>query len=228
MPPHILIGCPTYQGQAFCLDRFLEGLRNLKGDFDILFVDNSEGTDYFEMLKQITIENRKVIVLRDEPQENRIMRIISSRNACRYYFLKNSYDYLFFLDTDMIPPPDALQQLLKVDADIASGNYLCRQEINGKLLVLPALYKHHGNQLATLTMEEAKQNNVIDIAVCGLGCCLIKRKVLEKISFRPFTQSKTGGEDVAFCVDAQKEGCIIKANLAARCSHRGKQEVLHF
>ena len=213
MQPKILIGCPTYQGQAFCLDRFLEGLQKLKGDFDVLFVDNSEYPGYFETLQQVKVEGHKVVVLRDEPKDSgdsRIARIISSRNGCREYFLKNNYDYLFFLDTDMISPPDAISQLLVVDADIASGNYLCRQDINGKLLVLPALYKHHGNQLATLTMEEAKQDKLIDIAVCGLGCCLIKRQVLEKIAFRPFAQSKTGGEDVAFCVDAQKERFSIK------------------
>ncbi|MFQ5474446.1 MAG: glycosyltransferase family 2 protein [Candidatus Nanoarchaeia archaeon] len=224
----VLIGCPTYNKQEFCLDEFIEGLRGLSYEADVIFVDNSEGDAYFKKLKKLET-GRDVTVLKDVPGDSRISRIISSRNIVRDYFLKNGYKYLLFLDTDIIPPKDAVQQLLKADSDIASGVYLCRQKIGDSFHVQPAIYKPHGDtSVVTVTVEDVLPNRLMAISVCGMGCCLIRRSVLEKISFRPLTESKSCGEDAAFCSDARKAGFKILANTEAKCAHIGRQETYDF
>ncbi|MBU0461105.1 MAG: glycosyltransferase family 2 protein [Nanoarchaeota archaeon] len=230
MRPRVLVGCPTYKKQEYCLSQLVEALSSLTyPELDILFVDNSEGNEYLERLKKIKIPNRKVEVIKDTYSDIRISRIISSRNIVRDHFLKGNYDYLFFLDTDIIPPKDAIEQLIRADTDIASGVYLCRQKIEGEHHVQPVIYKPHGeDSVMTVTKEEVIPNKLMAIAVCGMGCCLIRRTVLAEIKFRPFSQSKTGGEDVAFCTDARQKGLKIIANTEVKCEHMGEMETLSF
>src|SRR3989339_541310 len=226
----ILIGCPTYDGQAFCLDAFVKGLAALTyPDADILFVDNSETDEYAKRLGNLVIPGRKIRVIRDKPSETRISRIISSRNKVRDFFLAEGYDLLFFLDTDIIPPADVIDRLLMIFRDIASGIYLCRQRIGDKDMVLPTVYvAHDDSSVRTVSKDEIRESKVMDIVICGLGCCLIRRAVLEKIACRPFSESKTGGEDVAFCLDAKQEGFKAAAETAVRCSHVNREETLMF
>ena len=124
--PKILIGCVTHEKHSPLLDKFLKSLDEINyKNKDILFVDNSEGKNYFELLKEkgfnvlkesarfnVLKESARFNVLKDNPKENRILNIISGRNIIREYFLDKNYDYLFFLDTDVIVPKDIFQKLL--------------------------------------------------------------------------------------------------------------------
>ena len=223
--PKILIGCVTHEKHSPLLDKFLKSLDEINyKNKDILFVDNSEGKNYFELLKEkgfnVLKESARFNVLKDNPKENRILNIISGRNIIREYFLDKNYDYLFFLDTDVIVPKDIFQKLLECNADIATGVYLCNQQIKDKRIILPAIYKFHDEGKVKIPpIEEMTGEKIFEIAVCGMGCCLIKRDVLNKIKFRQFTSSTEDGEDVAFCIDARKNGFKVKVNTAAKCKH---------
>ena len=211
----ILIGCITYDGQKHCLESFLKALSET-GKRDVIFVDNSMKDDYSELLR-----SKGFKVIRDKPkEENRIDRIISGRNIIREYFLKSDYDYLFFLDTDVLIPKDTFQQLLKCETDIATGVYLCNQDIRNKRMIAPVIYKIRGpDTVQVATIKEMIPERIFEIAVCGLGSALIKRKVLEKVPFRQFTDLNEVQDDVAFCVDSRKAGFKIKVNTAVKCDH---------
>ena len=49
--------------------------------------------------------------------------IAHNYNKARKWVLENDYDALFTVEADMIVPPDALEKLLAVDADVAYGLY---------------------------------------------------------------------------------------------------------
>ena len=228
----ILICCPTHDGQSYCLERFLKGVAGISyPSCDVLFADNSGEESYSKRLREkaaTALSSMNVLVVRDSICDSRIARIISSRNLVRGHFLRNrQYTSLFFLDTDIIPPKEVIVQLLSADADIASGIYLSNQKIGDAFKVLPAIYKkHNDDSAATVTLKEVEINSIMDILICGLGCCLIKRNVLEQIPFRPYSDSKTGGEDVAFCLDAHKKGFAIRAHCGVKCAHMGKKAML--
>lgn len=227
MKPKILIASPTYDHEAYCLDRFVKGLKRLTyKNADILIVDNSKGNKYFDLWKTVKIPGRKITVLKDEHTDTRLSRIITSRNIIRQYALDNNHDYLFSIDSDMTTPKDAIEQLIRTDADIASGVYLCNQKIGDEHHVQPAIFRPNDDgSVITVTTKEVMPNKLMAVAVCGLGCILVRKKVLEDVEFRSFYESKTGGEDVAFCVDARKKGHKIIANTAVKCAHMGKKYV---
>jgi hypothetical protein len=47
--------------------------------------------------------------------------VAMARNVAAKDALDSGFDYLFFVDSDMILPPDALARLLKIGADFATG-----------------------------------------------------------------------------------------------------------
>ena len=232
MLPKVLIAVPTYDGQKYCKISFLQSLQALTYlKADVLIVDNSESDSYAKDLEAVKVPYGNLMVQHLAPKGSRIERIIQNRNAIRAYFLEHKYDYLLFLDSDVIVPKDTIEQLLALESDIASGLYLSRQQIApGKFDVIPTVYVAHGkDSVKTLSQEQVLGKGAFDILICGLGCCLIKRHVLFAISFTQYnSDSSTGSEDVAFCLDAKKNKFSMKATSNVLCDHVGKQQTLTF
>ena len=232
MLPKILIGIPTFDGQKYCKEEFFESVKSLTYlNADVLITDNSETDTYTKDLETIKVPYGKLHVQRLLPKGTRIERIIQNRNAIRAYFLEHHYDYLLFLDSDVIAPKNVIELLLALQSDIASGLYLSRQQIApNKFDIIPTVYISHGkDSVQTLTQEQAQQKGTFDIIICGLGCTLIKRHVLFALSFHQYnSESSTGSEDVAFCLDAKKNNFTMKATSSVLCDHVGKQQRLSF
>lgn len=228
--PHVLIGCVTYFKQAPILDMLIESLKKLKRDgfaADVLFVDNSPGNAYYAHLQKKLVEAKlpgKAMVAYDAPGlKNRIDKIITSRNIVRSEFLKNKeYTHLFFLDTDVIMPPETITTLLKHDKPLVAGLYLARQQMpDGKTGIFPVGCAPHETpeRVRQLTIDEVWKPQLIQAAITGLGCVLIRRDVLEKVAFRNIADSTTGGEDTAFYHDARKAHFLLFIDTAIRCDH---------
>ncbi len=229
--PHVLVGCVTYVKQAPVLDLLMGSLKRMQGkgkdfDVDFLFVDNSPGQEYYQHLqKKLGAAGLpgKVMVAYDSPHlKNRIDRIISGRNAVRDVFLKNGYTHLFFLDTDVIIPPNALTMLLNHGKPLIAGAYLSRLQMpDGKTGVFPVACVPHDTpgRVRQLKIEDVWQPRLLELAITGLGCVLIQRGVLEKISFRNITDSTTGGEDTAFYRDARTAGFPLFMDTSVKCDH---------
>lgn len=210
----ILIGVPTHKGHKHCVDEFVEGLKK-SISADILFVVNNGESAYATFLRSKglnAIEN-------PEKTNERFENIVSHRNYIRKHALKNGYDYLFFVDSDVILPANALDTLLAAKKDIISGAYLNAFKLNGQTVIAPVLFKDMGKGEAQLyTYDGMYPARVIEIGAGGLGCCLIKRNVLD-IPFRLMPSGK--GEDIAFYLDAREKGYAPYAHTGVRCIHRG-------
>ena len=47
MQPKVLVGCPTYSGMEYCLDKYAKTVKSLTHpNYDILLVDNSKDNSY--------------------------------------------------------------------------------------------------------------------------------------------------------------------------------------
>ena len=90
-------------------------------------------------------------------------------------------DYILFIDSDIVVEKDMLELLIQDDKDIVTGIYPYKQP--GNLIV--------GRDLEDkdITLEFFKDKQVKEILKCGLGCCLIKRKVFEDI-FEKFVKTE--------------------------------------
>jgi GT2 family glycosyltransferase len=213
----VLIGIVTYGKQRYCLDEFLKCLGWQTVKADVLFVVNNGESAYATLIRSKgfnAVEDPK-------PANTRIEKILNGRRYIREYALKNDYDFLLCLDSDVLIHPRALEALLKTTGDVVAGIYLNTFVLDGKPVIAPVLFKDlGGGQCQLYTYEGAAVQRVIEIGAAGLGCTLISRKVLEAVDFRAFGNSQTGGEDMAFFVDARAEGFKTVANTFVKCLHR--------
>lgn len=214
----VLIGIVTYGKQRYCLDEFLQCLSRQTVKTDVLFVVNNGESAYATLIKSKgwnAVEDPK-------PAKTRIEKIVNGRNHIRDYALKNDYDFLLFLDSDVLIHPRTLEALLKTNpGDVVAGVYLNVFQLEGKPVIAPVLFRDIGNgQCQLYTYEGAAIQRVMEIGAAGLGCTLISKKVLKEIPFRTFNNSATGGEDMAFFVDARAKGFQTVANTFVKCLHR--------
>lgn len=137
--------------------------------------------------------------------------------------LEAGADALWFVEEDMVPPPDALLRSLELGADIAAMQYpvglpVGLTDVNGK------------PSTGTFNCLQPSPGGVFDW--CGLGCTLIRREVFETLE-RPWFRTDVayevwhygsvlterrvvdnpfdyGGEDVNFGQRATAAGFVIQ------------------
>src|SRR3989344_6466165 len=129
MNQKILVGCPTADFKEYCLDAYIDGIKNLKfANFDLIVVDNSKTNKYFETLKkkitkEIIPNANKIEIIKDEFKEHARDRIVSSRNIIRQKVLDGKYDYFLSLEQDIVPSKDIIEKLLSPNKKIITAVY---------------------------------------------------------------------------------------------------------
>jgi len=135
---------------------------------------------------------------------------------------KIMWTHVLFVDSDVAPPIFALDKLLKMDADIATGIY--------PILLSEALYWDVTDMEDNwIPYHETLPTKPFETVSCGAGCLLVKKEVIDKMDwpyFKMVYQPKypTGnpmkqGEDIYFSQKARDLGYKIIANPAVRCRH---------
>lgn len=227
--PRILVGCPTAAPYAYCLQQWIAGVQALiHKPLDIVLADNSETEDYSRTL---TSHGLRMLRYRAPPHTLPRDKLAHSRNMLRQLVLDEGHDYFFSVEQDIVPPPDALELLLRHRQPIVSGVYykyftLQYKGTDGKILTkkkaMPLLA--HSSQdpkkMHFIPAEEVEGDHFFQVRYCGLGCLLIHRSVLEKISFR-VDQGPEGlaFDDVYFCNDALAAGFSLHVDTAVKCLH---------
>lgn len=141
------------------------------------------------------------------------------RNQAVTTALKGGYDWLFFLDDDVIAPPGTFARLNSHHLDIVSGLYWKRWEP-----IEPAMRWDEPKE------RKFKMGDLVEVDYAGAGCLLIQRSVLEKIEYpwfewatsRPdLPQDERDSDDYFFCRKARKAGFKIHVDTGVRCLHVG-------
>ena len=219
----VLIGCPTSDYKSYCLNEYIEGLKNITfKNADFIIIDNSKKEDYIIKIKALTKDLKNFRVLKDPNWfEGAKDRIIHSRNLIREIALKENYDYFLSLEQDVIPPKDVVEKLLSYKKDIISGVVFCDLIINGELTYKPMLWikagkDQNGKELMRyLEPYEVEEESLLELRSTSLSCLLLSRNILEKIKFR-YT---TGFDDVELCNDAKDLGFKIYVDCSVKCKH---------
>jgi len=145
----------------------------------------------------------------------------NARNHCVKIFLQNYLDYLCFINDDIVPPPNALRELILADKDVIAP--LCfnmREDMNGVKYPCPVAYKRQKN--GEYQIHYGKGIEETDNVMGGMF--LIKRKVLVNME-RPFafTYKKDGtldfSEDIYFSQKAKERGYKLYTNYDLLCKH---------
>ena len=150
--------------------------------------------------------------------------IYHSRNDLGAEALRRNCDYVFWLDSDMVFPPDTLERMMAQmqDVDILTGVY-CRRVHPYNPTLFDKLDIEPGKHCKWKDTKEIP-NERFKVEGCGFGCVLMKTEVLLSV------QSKFGtlfspigevGEDLSFCWRAKECGYEIWADPSIKLGHCG-------
>ena len=132
--------------------------------------------------------------------------IYLAREDLANHAINNEYDYMLWLDSDMVFIPDHFDLLRGLNVDFATGIYRSRR--NSYCYVIKDI-EDSDKRVMKLPPEPFK------VAACGFGFVLIKTQVLYKVRsnfFTMFTPTPSMGEDYAFCDRWLKMGGEIIAH----------------
>ena len=142
----------------------------------------------------------------------------AGRNILSEHAIDNGYDYVLWVDSDMIIPKDALVKLLSCDKDIITGLYSYKVLLRNEVVCLKKVGDKYGNYKAD---EITKLHEPIEVDAFGFGCCLMKVSVLKEAEKPRFVFSPELGEDIYFCEKIKKCGYTLYADPTVLCGHIG-------
>lgn len=145
------------------------------------------------------------------------------------------YDYMLWIDSDIIFSTQKFDKLLSMDCEVASGWY---SQPGGSTPVVETMdddyFREHGTY-RFITAEEMEQRKFAFRAdYIGFGWVLVKQGVFERMDypwFAPKLQDLGNGlqdmcsEDVAWCLDAHKLGIDIYVDPQVRVGHEKTQVI---
>lgn len=152
--------------------------------------------------------------------------IAENRTYSAVKALNNKSDFLFFIDDDMVFPPDTLDILIKQDKDIIGPAYRARKIDSKRTAALL-----EGGFIDLGGDVEEKYKTTFECAAKGTGVMLIKVEIFRKMD-RPwfdFIYDKevgvcTKGEDYFFCEKARKIGHTVWCDPTIKIGHLGDYE----
>lgn len=138
---------------------------------------------------------------------------------------KLDYHYLLWIDSDILFTFDDFLKLLNKNVDFISGLYRLS---DGKRFAAVKefnydYYKENGN-FEFLTENDLKEELVEITGYCGLGFALMKKEVIDALTYPWFEQIKLPNnelatEDLSFCQKIKKAGFKILLDSSCRIGH---------
>ena len=150
---------------------------------------------------------------------------------------KLDYDYIMWIDSDIIFKVDDFKKLLESENDITSGIYKMENTINYPTVInwdTKYLMKNGNfeflddNKIKELKDSKKLLNNrYLNVEYTGMGWMLIKKDVIEQLKYPWFYHDlyeindfvEMFSEDVSFCKNLKKAGFDIYVDLDVRVGH---------
>ena len=148
--------------------------------------------------------------------EENVNKMSDLRNMTIYYAMKNGYDYLLSVDTDLVLDPHTLEWLLKADKDIVSEAFWTRSDSG----TWSNSWMFDQSESMGMT-DKWREPGLYQVGFTG-ALILISRRVFEAgVSYAkiPNIRRAVFGEDRHFCIRAACEGFTIWMDTHAPATH---------
>lgn len=146
-----------------------------------------------------------------------IRPLYEARNDCVRTFLRGDASYLFFVDSDAVPPVDSIERLLSHGFERKIVGGLChelKRDSDGVLKIIPLILKQvEGSEYEVMT---SMQSGIIEVDATGTICVIIHRLVFEELN-EPWFDGRA--EDFYFYKKARTEGYQAYVDCECRVSH---------
>lgn len=132
--------------------------------------------------------------------------VANARNSCVAAAQDAKADYLMFIDSDMVFPPDTIDRLMAHDKDIVGGTYVRRGP-------------PFDNLGKSIDPDQDKKSGLVEMSHIPTGMLLIKMSVFNKLPkpyFRYGVEESLGiinGEDMTFCRMVREAGFRIYCDI---------------
>lgn len=133
------------------------------------------------------------------------------------------YEYIMFIDSDMVFEPEAIKKLMDRNKDIVTAVCYKRKDDHA-----PCIYKNVSPRLpnSAPTAEGIRDfpSDFFEVDGCGMAFCLIRSAALKEIfnrSISCFEPYPGLGEDLSFCYRAKHYGFQIWADTTVPIGHIG-------
>jgi hypothetical protein len=229
--PKILIGVPTYEGKNYCLSQFLDNIKNFsypKDRIEIFFADNSkDNTNALMLNKKYNIK----CFWKDYSDMSMFEKMADSHNQIKRYFLDSEAQYLLHLESDVFPPKDVIEQLLWARKPVVNAMYQVFDASHRQPCIKLTNYMHEFSRhfVNHKSLDgcyhwwlEGKPQPVF---IGGIGCCLMKRKVMQNFGFRyDTTLTENYPPDSYFAEDLRAKGIKNYVHTGVVCFHWNKED----
>lgn len=161
---------------------------------------------------------------------------------------KLEYDFVFWIDSDIVWKPEQVIRLINWNKDIVSGIYLCEgEEVYPTVINWDLQFFKNNGYFEFLNKdraeEELKKSDLLEVSYNGMGFMAVKYGVFESIGYSPFAPIFTkiekekiekkeksekeesveivdfASEDVSFCLRAGRIGYKVYADLGVKVGH---------
>lgn len=183
--PKVLVFTPIYDKKDYCLDKFVEHAdKLLYPNYNHIFIDNTnDGGVYAEKLKAKGLDVAHI----DRGKTTR-EALARAQKFARKFAIKEDYDYMLSLESDIMIKPDTIHRLMAWGKDVITALYLIgNDDIKIPCITLPKYSKELGAWgTRLLKPEEIPQymnQGLRQVQAGGMGCCLIHKNVFKKIDF---------------------------------------------
>lgn len=152
--------------------------------------------------------------------------VYTSRNNLAALAIKNGVDYILWLDSDMMFPPETLEVMLKTikeqKEDVILTGVYCRRVAP----YAPTIFKTLDivNEVSTWTGYDDYPNELFEVEGCGFGCVLAPTSVFVDVQSKfghMFSPIGEVGEDLSFCWRARQAGWKILCDPSIELGHVG-------
>ena len=229
--PKILIGVPTYEGKNYCLSQFLDNIKNFsypKDRIEIFFADNSkDNTNALMLNKKYNIK----CFWKDYSDMSMFEKMADSHNQIKRYFLDSEAQYLLHLESDVFPPKDVIEQLLWARKPVVNAMYQVFDASHRQPCIKLTNYMHEFSRFFDNHKSldgcyhwwlEGKPQPVF---IGGIGCCLMKRKVMKHFGFRyDTTLTENYPPDSYFAEDLRAKGIKNYVHTGVVCFHWNRED----
>lgn len=177
------------------------------------------------------------------------MSIDNARNSAAVMALRKDFDYLMFIDDDVLIPNDTFTKLLEADKDVIAGLVIIRgmpfnvmafefeDETRRQLVYFNKIplqspcAKEHLKYEAEC--EDCDKVELVTLAKCdavGFSCCLIKTDILKPLKPPFFITGPNHTEDVYFCLKLRELEPVpeIYVHTGVQCGHLLNPEPIEF
>jgi GT2 family glycosyltransferase len=154
------------------------------------------------------------------------MFIENARNLAVDYAIENNYDYILWVDDDMVVMPNSmvLTRLLAHDKDIVAPLFFTRKQPYMPLLFDKVVRADGCHTVYDHRVDYKKGLEEVDAV--GFGMVLTKVEVFKKIGNPYFVFTSTFGEDVYFCAKAKSCGYKVYCDTTIDVGHIGDSPVI--